>query len=556
MRYPFLIYIAVVFLFLPEALLGQGKEVKLLKSDLSYLASDALEGRLAGSANERKAGEFIKQRFEKIGLEPLQKGNSFFHGFTFNAPVKYSDDGNYMRANGEPVELEKDFYVLPVSGNAEIRGGVVNLNYGISDPSLDHDDFEGKTLKKQVLLVNLESPDGIHPHSKFKAYHHWRVRFDELIAQSPKAIIFYNSPEELTLKALRKFNNIKPVDIPVVHVSAETARLIKNGGFVNIGTQLIREELNGRNVVGAIYTGSEKTVVIGAHYDHLGYGEFGNSLYMGDPMIHNGADDNASGVALMLGLAKRLYKQRKRLEHNYIFIAFSAEELGLLGSKAFVNADLLSSDKVHYMMNFDMVGRLNEEAELGIFGSGTSSKWESSIKKLDTTDFQINRSPSGMGSSDHTSFYLSGVPVVHFFSGTHEDYHKPSDDEEKINYDGISSILDFSFELCKVLDEESEMDFKKTKSGNTRKAPSFKVTLGIIPDYYGKADGLKIDGVSPGKPADRAGMLKGDVITQLGEVQVTDMMTYMEALRQFDKGAHTTAVIQRNGKALTIKIEF
>lgn len=557
MKHTLVLFLGFSSLFLTSLdTYGQRKEGKILKSDLSYLASDALEGRLAGSENERKAADFIVQRFEEIGLEPMKKSTSFFHSFSFNAPVKYADDGNYLRVNGEPTELESDFYVLPVSGNASLKGGIVDLNFGISDASLGHDDFADKKIKKQIVLVNLESPDGIHPHSKFKAYHSWRVRLDKLVAKSPKAVIFYNSQEGLSISDLRRFNNLKPVGFPVIHIEAEKADLLKEGGFVQLGINLLRKELTGRNVVGCMDMGFEKTVVIGAHYDHLGYGEFGNSRYIGEPQIHNGADDNASGVALMLGLAKRLQKEKKRLNCNYVFIAFSAEELGLLGSKAFVNTDLLNSEKAHYMMNFDMVGRLNDKAELGIFGSGTSTKWESAIKELDTTGFKINRSRSGMGSSDHTSFYLTGVPVIHFFSGTHEDYHKPSDDEEKINYEGIQSILDLSYHLCRTLDDDPKLDFRKTKSGATRKAPSFKVTLGIIPDYYGKADGLKIDGVSPGKPADQAGMLKGDVITQLGEIQVSDMMTYMEALRQFEKGAKTTARIMREGKEIMLQISF
>ncbi|MGB0430776.1 MAG: M20/M25/M40 family metallo-hydrolase, partial [Bacteroidia bacterium] len=322
-----------------------------------------------------------------------------------------------------------------------------------------------------------------------------------------------------------------------------------------VEVSLIRALKTGRNVIAYLKGKGDKTVFVGAHYDHLGYGEYGNSRYIGEPQIHNGADDNASGVALMLALAGEL-KASKKLKHNYIFIAFSAEELGLLGSKAYVNNKLYNLYKPIYMMNFDMVGRLNDKNELGLYGTGTSSAWDSVLALVDTSNFVINRNPSGMGSSDHTSFYLNKVPSIHFFSGTHEDYHKPTDDEEKINYEGIEMILDMAIETCLALDKSKGINYNKTKSGKSRKAPSFKVTLGIVPDYFGDAKGLKIDGVSPGKPAEKAGLQKGDIITKLGAKEVKDMMTYMGALAAFDKGDKTTVEVIRAGKSISFDIEF
>lgn len=548
------ILIAVFALLTVNVLIAQKRIEKSLKKDVSYLASDQLEGRLAGSESEKKAAEYIANRFDKLGLEGIGE-NGFYHDFEFSTPIKLEESGNLMSVNGEGLELADDFFPIPISDNGRVEGQLIDISFGINAPELDHNDLEGKKIKNQIVLLNLNSPDGIHPHSKFKKYNNWRERVEKINELKPKAIICHSSPEDLSVKGLRAYNNLRSIGTIVVYVEEDALKLLKQKVKVSIEVSLLRETKTGRNVVAYMDNGAEKTVFIGAHFDHLGYGEYGNSRYMGPPMIHNGADDNASGVALMLALANKL-KKEKDLEHNYVFIAFSAEELGLLGSKAYVNSTLFNNYKPTYMMNFDMVGRLNEKNELGIYGTGTSTAWDSVLTQLDTTDFQINRNPSGMGSSDHTSFYLNKVPSIHFFTGTHADYHKPSDDEELINYKGMVSVLDLAFATCLTLDNVEGINYRKTKSGNSRKAPSFKVTLGIIPDYFGDAKGLKIDGVSPGKPAEKGGMQKGDIITKLGETPVKDMMTYMGALGKFDKGDKTKVEVIRGEETLTFDIEF
>ncbi len=315
------------------------------------------------------------------------------------------------------------------------------------------------------------------------------------------------------------------------------------------------EARTGRNVVAFLDNGAATTVVIGAHFDHLGHGIFG-SLYTGEPAIHNGADDNASGVAALLLLAKRL-KNSNANHNNYLFIAFSGEELGLYGSKYFVNHPTIDLNTVNYMLNMDMVGRLNEEKKLAIQGVGTSPVWKEELARMENTGIKTKTSESGIGPSDHTSFYLQDLPVLHFFTGQHADYHKPSDDSELVNYEGILTVSNFILQLIEQLDDDGKLAFTKTKDEDKGKeAANFKVTLGIMPDYMSDVKGLRIDGVKEDNPAAKAGMQKGDIIIQMGELKVKDIYDYMKGLGKYKKGDHVMVKVKRAEEVLDLEVEF
>ncbi len=310
--------------------------------------------------------------------------------------------------------------------------------------------------------------------------------------------------------------------------------------------------LTGINVIGFINNNAKETIVVGAHYDHLGYGSEG-SLYRGeDKAIHNGADDNASGVAVMLNLASKLKNSDKG--NNYLFMAFSGEEMGLLGSNYFVKNATINTDSINYMINMDMVGRLKQDSTLAVYGVGTSPIFKQVIS-ASNKNFKIIENESGVGPSDHTSFYLNDIPVLHFFTGQHEDYHKPSDDSEKLNYEGMETISNYIFDIITDLDNNGELAFRKTKN-ESEETPRFKVTLGVVPDYMFDGEGMRIDGVSEEKPAQKAGLEKGDIVIQLGEHKVKDMMGYMKALSKFEKGNTTTVKVNRNGKEVEAEITF
>lgn len=311
------------------------------------------------------------------------------------------------------------------------------------------------------------------------------------------------------------------------------------------------------NIVGYLDNGAPTTVVIGAHYDHLGNGNQGSSLEPNSAgKIHNGADDNASGVAGLLELA-RYFKSNKVTEsNNFLFICFSGEELGLYGSEYFVEHPTIELSKINYMINLDMVGRLDPKKGLFVSGTGTSPGWEALLKSLSSAEVPIATDSSGTGPSDHTKFYLKKIPVLHFFTGSHSDYHKPSDDVEKINYEGEVAVLNIIIKVIETMDNQPRLAYLTTKSKSTGGARSFKVTLGLMPSYSSEVVGLKVDAVTEGKPAQKAGILAGDVIVQIGDLTIKDIDNYMEALGKFEKGMTVPVRVMRAEKEVTLNVTF
>lgn len=309
--------------------------------------------------------------------------------------------------------------------------------------------------------------------------------------------------------------------------------------------------IDGYNVVGYIDHSAEKTIVLGAHYDHLGYGGEG-SLHDGEKAIHNGADDNASGVAAILRMAKEL-KGNKYADHNYMFIAFSGEEKGLWGSNYFAKNPTIAKDKINMMVNLDMVGRLNEDRQIAIHGVGTSPSFDATLDNENTYNFKVTKQLSGVGPSDHTSFYLADIPVLHFFTGQHEHYHKPGDDSHLVNYDGIVDISSFIIDIVESVD--APLEFTKTKD-ESAETPDFKVTLGVIPDYLFSGKGMRIDGVRDGRPAGNAGLLKGDIVQKMDTLEIVDMMSYMKALGVFEPGSTVEVMVDRAGEVIKKEVTF
>ena len=319
----------------------------------------------------------------------------------------------------------------------------------------------------------------------------------------------------------------------------------------NPHSNTIKRKIEATNVVAYKDNQAKETIIIGAHYDHIGYGNFG-SLYDGENEIHNGADDNASGVSIMMNLAKSLNKHNK---YNYLYIGFSGEEHGLFGSSYYAKNPTIDLEKVRFMINFDMVGRLNNDKTLAINGIGTSSYWDQLINNSNTFDFKLKTTESGIGPSDHTSFYLQDIPSIHFFTGQHEDYHKPSDDVEKINFEGMYEVFKYVENIIVSSSEIEEFDFVQTKSDSTT-TPRFKVTLGVMPDYMFDGEGMRIDGISKGKTAEKYGFLKGDVVIKMGDLEVVDMMGYMKGLSMYEKGDSTTVKVLRDKSKINIPIIF
>ncbi len=311
------------------------------------------------------------------------------------------------------------------------------------------------------------------------------------------------------------------------------------------------------NIIGYIDNKAPNTIIIGGHYDHLGLGYQGSSLDANPQgKIHNGADDNASGTAGVIELARYFQTNNIKERNNFLFICFSGEELGLYGSKYFSEHPAFDLAKADFMINLDMIGRLNTTSGLTVSGSGTSAAWETILKKLSTDEVPIKTDSSGMGPSDHTSFYLKNIPVLHFFTGSHSDYHKPSDDLEKVNFEGEAKILNIIVKLIEAVDRQPKLAFLATKNRSMGGSREFKVTMGVMPSYSSDEKGLKVDGVSEGKPAQKAGILTGDLIIQIGELTIKDMQTYMDALGKFEKGQTVPVKVMRNSELKVLSVTF
>ncbi len=310
-----------------------------------------------------------------------------------------------------------------------------------------------------------------------------------------------------------------------------------------------------QNVAGYIDNGAAYTIIIGAHYDHLGLGHDHNSLDANpDGKIHNGADDNASGTAGVVEMARYFAKNGVKEQHNFLFLCFSGEELGLVGSKRFTEYPTIDLSKCSFMVNMDMVGRLNAEKRLVVGGVGTAPDFVPTLNNL-KGEFSFKFDSAGIGPSDQTSFYLKNMPVLFFFTGQHSDYHKPSDDTDKINFPGEVQVLGLVTRVIEALDKQPKLAFQETKA-SADNTPRFTVTLGIMPDYTYEGEGLHVDGVTSGKPADKAGVLKDDVIVELGTIAVKDINDYMKALATFKKGDSTTVKVKRKTEEKTFPVTF
>ncbi len=403
--------------------------------------------------------------------------------------------------------------------------------------------------------MDFATPEADNPHSKWAEYTDLRKRLETAAEKGASAIVLYNSSSQLENPAKISMNKITPLAIPVIFVTNPKLPSLAENKTITIKTDVEKTMLTGNNVIGYVDNQREYTIVIGAHYDHLGYGGH-ESLYRGEKAIHNGADDNASGTAALIEIARRI-KNSNLKNYNYLFIAFSGEEKGLLGSAYFTKHPTIDLSKVNYMLNMDMVGRLKQNDHvLLINGAGTSPEWKSLLTEPADSSLRIKTTESGIGPSDHTSFYLSNIPALHFFSGTHADYHKPSDDEPLINYDGMELIINYMYGLIEKTNTMPKLAFAKTNDASNDDAPRFKVTLGVVPDYTYEGNGMRIDGVTEGKPASHAGLLKGDIVIQLGDEKVADMMSYMKALSKFKKGQTTKVKVIRDKTELEKEVTF
>ena len=516
-----------------------------LQAHISYLADDKLEGRRAGSPGEKLAMEYISNKFKTIGLLP-KGSDGYYQPFEINEGLQINE-GTYFTINDAALVAGKDFFPFPYSAKKKIEASPAI--------AIQEADMPWFIDLKDILEENKQNPH-------FDLNDYIKKNSQKAYDRAATAVVIYNTSADDDQLIFNPKDRSEPLPLPVIYVNKEAA-----GKFFSDATATINIKLNvdigekkrtGHNVIGYIDNGASTTVVLGAHFDHLGYGEDGNSLLRtGEKLIHNGADDNASGTAALIELA-RLLKASKTKNNNYLFIAFSGEELGLFGSKYFTENSTIDLKTVNYMINMDMVGRLNDSTKsLAVGGFGTSPLWASVIKPNDKKlPFVIKIDSSGTGPSDHTSFYRKDIPVLFFFTGQHKDYHRPSDDADRINYDGELLILNYINTIITNINKQNKkLAFTKTRETQMSMAP-FKVTLGIMPDYTFSGAGVRADGVTEGRPASKAGLKAGDVIIKLGDTVVSSMDSYMQALNKLNKGDKSRIIYKRGGETLESDIQF
>lgn len=514
--------------------------LRMLQQHVAVLAHDSLEGRRTGTPGEQKAIHYITGYYRQAGIAPAGNEGTYLQPFFIDEGKHYK--GSSLRINGVALQAEKEYFPLAWSAAGSIRTDAhVSLH-------------EAGTAWWIDVHPHVQQAAG-NPHFVLSAYLYDVAK--KAAEEGATTLLFYNSGLPKDDLAFQPKDRTPLLPIPAVYVAPDAVKKLRiteesapevEGTIVwtPVGRQ-------GTNVLAKIEHGAPYTIVLGAHFDHIGYGEDQNSRHTGAPAIHNGADDNASGTAALLELGRRLATSGHK-GFNYLLAHFSGEELGLYGSKHLTENPVLDLNKVSYMINMDMVGRLNDSSKaLTVGGIGTSPDWGSLVQPGAAFTFKIDS--SGTGPSDHTSFYRKDIPVLFFFTGLHTDYHTPEDDAEKLNYEGMRAIVDYIEALVLRSPTDRKLAFSKTRE-QSMGGRGFKVSIGIMPDYTYSGTGVKADGVIEGRPAQKAGLQANDIILQLGEHLITGVDTYMMSLNKFEKGESTTITIKRGNAILTLPITF
>ena len=539
--------------FIPTILFGQklSKDDKIvlngISSHISFLADDNMEGRRAGTKGELLATKYIQSQFKDALLNPFGDNLTYLQTFPINDGKNF-EKASFFFVNGIELKPFSDYFPLNNSSDSKLIEAAVSI-------SLSENGAPWFLNWEEIVELNKSNP-----HFDYKAFLSEKV--SSVSKKGGTALIIYNLTSSwLEDLAYTGKDQSEPSLIPIIAITptAQSKYFKDNTSSYDLKFKIVftKNERFANNVIGYLDNKAQKTIVFGAHFDHLGYGEDGNSmLRTKEKLIHNGADDNASGTAVLIELAKNIKKERIK-DYNFLFIAFSGEELGLLGSKYFTDHPTIDLDKVSYMVNMDMVGRLNDSLKtLTIGGVGTSPIWGDLLPYKNKSNITIKIDSSGTGPSDHTSFYRKDIPVLFFFTGLHTDYHKPSDDYTSINFYGSLAVYKIITSIVKNSSGLQKLAFTKTKEQSVGSSTRFTVSLGIMPDYSYPEKGVRVDGISEGKLAQKVGIVAGDIIMKLGSYQTSTVTSYMEALSKFKKGDSTTVSIQRKNQIIELSIQF
>lgn len=549
-----------------------------IQTDVKYLASEALEGRRTGTKGATEAARYMAKEFSRLKLKPLSTG--YLQKFPYVAAVTLGKT-NTLTFGADKLEPSVDWLPLGFSSSTKVSGGLVFVGYGITASELNHNDYATANATGKIAIALQGTPDGATPHSRFIRFE--GVRWKAVAAKNAGAKALIVIAREANFKddrltRLAYDNMAGDAGLPVIIVSRQAAdRLLTLSGAslsqletspatraltgeINLTTDIVRNEVPAYNAIGML-EGSDpllkkEVIIIGAHYDHLGRGGEGSgSLAPTSGDIHYGADDNASGTAGVLELARLFTAQNPKPKRTIVFMGFGGEEEGLLGSNYYVNHPLLPLANTVAMINMDMIGRMKDR-RLVVGGVGSAKEWRDIVAADPEKAFQLTLNEDGFGPSDHSSFYAKQIPVLFFWTGTHNDYHKPSDTFEKINYDDQVLILKMVARIVNQLDAaDKRLTYATAKSDAAPRTGGFRVYLGTIPNYADSNDGLLIDGVRDDSPAAKAGIKAGDKIVKIGTREIKNVYDYTAALGEMKAGEEYAVEVVRGTERLALKLK-
>lgn len=590
---PIILLFTIIVLSVPAQLQAQDNPevtVPELQEHVKYLASDELEGRKPGKPGGLKAAEYVRTELEKLGLTLL--GDNGYQYFEIVAGVE-TGKNNSLTFGDFSGMVKKDFIPVSFSESIELTAPVVFAGYGfdIDEDDMKWNDFDGVDVENNWVMVLRGDPDNNPHNSNFATYNSLRKKMLNARDNNAGGVLFVSGMEfdpTDELIELRFDRSQTSAGIPVVHITRDVANKIlassgktvseleaalnethkpnsfDTGESLTVNVDLKLEKRKVQNVAAELKAEgplADEYIIIGAHFDHLGYGGPGSGSRRPDlHEIHNGADDNASGTSTMLELAEKVAANKDKFKRSVLFLGFDAEEMGLIGSKYYVDNPLIDLSKVTFMFNFDMMGSLNEDnPNIAMGGVGTAVGLQKMVEVTARTyGVEIEGNPDGHGPSDHASFYAKDIPVLFFFTGATEEYHTPADDYDMLNYEGMVSIAGLGYELIEeIANLDDRLTFKESgPKKSTTRMTSLKVTMGIMPNYAGGTDGMRVDAVIPNRPASEAGMEKGDVIVAMDDKEVKDIYDYMNRLGEYKPGDKVKVDVLRNGEKVTLEVEF
>lgn len=549
-----------------------------LHDHIQFLASDSLKGRYPGTPEDKIAAEYIASDLKNNGLELLfDKG---LQAFEITTSLE-SGNNNSLTINNQEFILNEDFTPIVFSTNKVLEAEVVFVGYGfkIEQGVNIWNDYASVDVKGKWVLILRDEPENTTESFPFSMFSGLRSKAITAKDQGAAGVIFVSGKQVDEDDELIKLSRPEgEVGIPVIQVKRNIANIILSstdytiediegelisdnnslltGTTINCQTDILTSHEQTYNIAAQLLINPDyEYIVIGGHYDHLGYGGKGTGTRApGTKAIHYGADDNASGIASMLEIAEKLVTKKDSLKNNFLFVAFGAEEMGLIGSKYFVNNLPFPDSLIKTMINIDMLGRMKDDKSLQIGGVGTSIEGETLLDSINSNyNFKLGFSQEGYGPSDHSSFYSKDIPVFFFSTGAHIDYHTPGDSTGSINFDGLLEASNYIYDFTFMLSSENiYLTYKeagpKAPSANVRNA-RLKVSLGIMPDFSGvEKRGLRADIIIPGKPAEKAGLKTGDIIVAIDGNPVGDVYEYMERLAKLKSSQIITVEVLREEK--------